>query len=749
MNSLATGDGDKPSSSTSVPTCQRFSLAEIEYATKNFSDDQIIGHGGFGEVYKGHISIEEAGHVLVAIKRLSSESNQGEDEFRAEIQALSKLRHCHLVSLIGYCDDNNEMILIYEYMRNGTLYHHLHKADTTLNWVQRMKIAIGAGRGLDYLHTGVGTKEGIIHRDVKSSNILLDDNMEAKISDFGLSKLSPINQSTSNVDASVKGTLGYLDPEYFYTGKLSRRTDVYAFGVVLFELLTGRCAVDERCEEEGCSLVKWAKKCVQEKKLDQMVDSSIKGTIFSKCLRGFAQIAYRCVHDILKKRPTMTQVVASLQAILELQLKCDHSAKSLGITGFRGIIRRYFPLESKQNSDKNGTSLPKNHLEIAHQRWGDLKELTYDQQKEYLYEEQEELSDEEQEELSDEEREELSHDQLKEFTHDQLEEFTHEDLKAFTYDELYYATRNFQDTCFGKGTDKEGYKGWVDKLTYSPCNHHSGMCVAVKKFQHGSLIDCQMLRECNHPNLVKLIGYCVEGESHFLVYEFMHNKNFENLLCKGVVARLPLTTKVQIAFGIARGIRFLEKMQLYFGPKRKSLLQRCDIMFNKDFIPKLSDYGVTYDRSQSDMHHTTDNFNDHISPPTGEYLQMNLSGFRVILAEVVTGRRILNKSELKVIDDELSRHGKKSLRFIAESCYKSCYDVESKSKMLKILKGYGKYIPACQVETLSIATLEDSEDETFYTVTSNEHEDDKFSSATLEECQDETFSTTSFESCLW
>ncbi|KAK1406569.1 hypothetical protein QVD17_42002 [Tagetes erecta] len=331
--SSASEEGGKLSSSSS---CQRFSLAEIQAATKDFDEELVIGEGGFGKVYKGQIFGEG-----VAIKRLSSVSNQGEHEFRAEIKTLSKLRHCHLVSLIGYCDDNKEMILVYEYVPNGTLYYHLHKAITYLNWVQRMRIAVGAGRGLDYLHTGVGTREGIIHRDVKSSNILLDENMEAMISDFGLSKMGPISQSSLWVgaSASIKGTFGYLDPEYFYTNKISTKSDVYAFGVVLFELLTGRLAIDERNLDDEYSLVRWAQRHVKERKLDEIVDSKIKGTIFPKCLRQFAQIAYRCVHSNPKDRPTITEVVASLQAIHELQLKSSYSAKSSKIMGLTRIYK--------------------------------------------------------------------------------------------------------------------------------------------------------------------------------------------------------------------------------------------------------------------------------------------------------------------------------------------------------------------------------------------------------------------------
>ncbi|GJV38517.1 receptor-like protein kinase FERONIA [Tanacetum coccineum] len=299
----ANGDAENMTSSTSAQPSRQFTIAEIQSATNNFDDELVIGHGGFGKVYKGQISIEESSH-FVAIKRLDSMSNQGAAEFKAEIEMLSKLRHCNLVSLIGYCDDNRELILVYVYMPRGTLYDHLHKVtDTPLSWIQRLKIAIGAGRGLDYLHTGFGTQHGVIHRDVKSSNILLDENWAAIISYFGLSKIGPIDQ-----------------------------------------------ALDTRLEEEHCSLARWAQKCVKERKFDQIVDSTITGTIASKCLRGFAEIVNRCLIRDFEIRPSMTQVVAKLQDLLELQEKCDNSTDSPGTSGFTWMIRKYRASATNQNS---------------------------------------------------------------------------------------------------------------------------------------------------------------------------------------------------------------------------------------------------------------------------------------------------------------------------------------------------------------------------------------------------------------
>ncbi|GJT33064.1 receptor-like protein kinase FERONIA [Tanacetum coccineum] len=346
----ANGEAENLTSSTSAQPSRRFTIADIQSATNNFDDELVIGQGGFGKVYKGQISIEDSSH-FVAIKRLDSISNQGAAEFKAEIEMLSKLRHCNLVSLIGYCDDNRELILVYVYVPHGTLYDHLHKVTATaLSWIQRLKIAIGAGRGLDYLHAGFGTQRGVIHRDVKSSNILLDENWAAMISDFGLSKIGPIDQASNNISVSVKGTFGYLDPEYFYTSKLTRKTDMYAFGVVLFELLSGKLAVDTRLKEEQGSLARWAQKCVKERKFDQMVDSNIIGTFAPKVLRGFAEIANRCLIRDFEKRPSMTQVVAKLQDFLELQEKCDNSTDSPGTSGFTWMIRKYRASATNQNS---------------------------------------------------------------------------------------------------------------------------------------------------------------------------------------------------------------------------------------------------------------------------------------------------------------------------------------------------------------------------------------------------------------
>lgn len=296
--------------------CRRFSLDEIKAATCDFNEDLIIGVGGFGNVYKGFL---DNGETILAIKRLNPESKQGAREFQTEIEMLSQLRHIHLVSLMGYCNDNNEMILVYDYMINGTLRDHLY--DTTnepLTWKQRLKICHGAAIGLNYLHTEV--KYTVIHRDVKTSNILLDHKFTAKVADFGLSKLDP---EIDILNTGVKGTWGYLDPEYARGHTLTQKSDVYSFGVVLFEVLCARKALDKRVPAEQMNLAHWVRKCIADGTLHQAIDPKLKGKIAPQCLKVFVEIAESCIQEMGVKRPFMNDVMERLGFALELQETAD------------------------------------------------------------------------------------------------------------------------------------------------------------------------------------------------------------------------------------------------------------------------------------------------------------------------------------------------------------------------------------------------------------------------------------------
>ncbi|KAG6513698.1 probable receptor-like protein kinase At5g24010 [Zingiber officinale] len=290
-------------------------LLVIRAATNDFDESLVVGSGGFGKVYKGILG----DGTEVAVKRAMPGSRQGYPEFQTEILVLSKIRHRHLVSLIGYCEEQSERILVYEYMEKGPLQNYLYGSDDKpcLSWKQRLEICIGAARGFHYLHTG--DSHTIIHRDVKSTNILLGKTYLAKVSDFGISRLGP-STGESHVTTAVKGTFGYFDPEYFKKQQLTEKSDVYSFGVMLFEVLCARPVIDRSLSQEQMNVAEWALHWQRRGQLEKIIDQRLAGNINANSLRKFGETAEKCLENYGDDRPSFADVLWNLEYALQLHV---------------------------------------------------------------------------------------------------------------------------------------------------------------------------------------------------------------------------------------------------------------------------------------------------------------------------------------------------------------------------------------------------------------------------------------------
>ncbi|KAK9062651.1 hypothetical protein SSX86_019839 [Deinandra increscens subsp. villosa] len=291
-------------------------LEEIKLATNFFSDENFIARGGFGKVYIGKLT-NSGQQNTVAVKRLDRTMGQGDREFLMEIQMLSCYKHTNLVSLLGYCEESGENILVYEHAKHGSLDKYL--TDDKLSWLQRLKISLGAACGFNYLHNDVGPQHRVLHRDIKSSNILLNENWEAKISDFGLSKIGPSNVEFTFLVTNACGTYGYIDPVYRKTGILTKESDVYSFGVVLFEILCGRLALINAYQDERRFLDSLAKQSYEQNRLHEIILPSIKNEINGDSCVVFSMVAYQCLNENRTKRPTMAWIVEKLGEALDHQ----------------------------------------------------------------------------------------------------------------------------------------------------------------------------------------------------------------------------------------------------------------------------------------------------------------------------------------------------------------------------------------------------------------------------------------------
>ncbi|KAL9158575.1 hypothetical protein ABFS82_08G077700 [Erythranthe guttata] len=627
--SSTTEEENKPSA-RAERLCRRFSLAEIRSATENFSRALVIGRGGFGKVYRGLI---DNGREYVAIKRLKSNSKQGKHEFLTEIETLSELRHINLVSLIGYCSERREMILVYEYMASGTLSDHLYKLEregfscSSLTWKQRLNICIGAGRGLDYLHTG----HGVIHRDVKSSNILLDENFVAKVSDFGLAKHESRSKLQSHISTKVKGTFGYFDPYYYSTHKLTRKSDTYAYGVVLLEVLCGRPALDPMVGEDKYLLTKWARNGISKGEVDQIVDSSLVEEISPHSLKVFVEIVEMCLHDEPKKRPRMSQVVVRLEFALEQQDNIIISSVPNQIT----IVADEVGPSNKENASSVSTEQP---IVVASEHVQTLISLPKEKTNRKL-------------------RKSKIYKPLRFWTWDAfwnkvkpakkkepslLSGILEADINLPKFDlaTITAATNQFS-TSHRVG---HGGFGYVYKAVLP-----TGNTVAVKRFSYSRTavhqFDSELLlvSTLHHNNIIKLIGYCIH-EGGILLYEFMENGSLDKFIFDKLRShQLTWSLRFKIITGVAKGVVYLHRDSGLRIIHRD--LKSTNILLDTEMNPKISGFGFDrkFEDDQSEVETKIAGTLGYLAP---EYMmegrlsdKVDVFSFGLIVLETLSGMR--------------------------------------------------------------------------------------------------------------
>ncbi|KAL9353342.1 hypothetical protein Peur_056022 [Populus x canadensis] len=302
---------------------RKFTFNDLKFATRNFRPESLLGEGGFGCVFKGWIEengtapVKPGTGLTVAVKTLNHDGLQGHKEWLAEVNFLGDLVHPNLVKLIGYCIEDDQRLLVYEFMPRGSLENHLFRRSLPLPWSIRMKIALGAAKGLAFLHEE--TERPVIYRDFKTSNILLDADYNAKLSDFGLAKDGPEGDKT-HVSTRVMGTYGYAAPEYVMTGHLTSRSDVYSFGVVLLEMITGRRSMDKNRPNGEHNLVEWARPHLGERRrFYRLIDPRLEGHFSIKGAQKAAQLAAHCLSRDPKARPLMSEVVNALKPLPNLK----------------------------------------------------------------------------------------------------------------------------------------------------------------------------------------------------------------------------------------------------------------------------------------------------------------------------------------------------------------------------------------------------------------------------------------------
>ncbi|URE34759.1 receptor kinase [Musa troglodytarum] len=557
----------------------RFSYKDLFHAAKGFRDTELLGMGGFGRVYKG---VLPSSRSEVAIKRVSHGSRQGMREFIAEIVSLGRLRHRNLVQLLGYCRRQGELLLVYDYMSNGSLEKFLHdQAKPTLDWAMRFRIIKGVASGLLYLHED--WEQVVIHRDIKASNVLLDDELNGRLGDFGLARL--YDHGTDPQTTHVVGTMGYLAPELARTGKATTITDVFAFGAFLLEVACGRRPVDPTAHEEQLVLLDWVVEKWRKGSILETRDPRLGEEYAVEEVELVLKLGLLCSHPLPTARPSMRQVVRYLEGHAPLP---ELTPASLSFS-LLALLR-------KEGFDDHIMSCPSSSVATASVLSGELLE---DWELEY-------------------------------------------GPRRFSYKDLFEATKGFRDKeLLGMGGFGRVYKGVLQKskaeVAVKRVSHESRQ--GMREF----IAEVVSIGRLRHRNLVQLLGYCRRKGELLLVYDYMQNGSLDKFLYDEAKPTLDWPTRFRIIKGVASGLLYLHEDWEQVVIHRD--VKASNVLLDHELNGRLGDFGLArlYDHGTAPKTTRVVGTMGYLAPElarTGKATTTtDVFAFGIFVLEVACGRR--------------------------------------------------------------------------------------------------------------
>ncbi|XP_034696177.1 uncharacterized protein LOC117922232 isoform X2 [Vitis riparia] len=608
---------------TFEPKNQHLTYSEIERITENFQKE--LGKGASAIVYHGHLS----NGTEVAVKKLSPSSILGSKQFKTEAQLLTRVHHKNLVSLFGYCDEGSNMVLIYEYMAKGNLKAYLSgKTEAALSWEQRLRIAIDAAQALEYLHNGCNPP--IIHRDVKTENILLNEKLQAKVADFGWSKSMPV-EGGSYVSTAIVGTPGYLDPEYHRNSVPNEKTDVYSFGIVLLELISSRPAIIKITEDNRCNITYWVRPIIAKGDIRMIVDPRLQGKFETNSARRAIETAMSCVSFSSTDRPTMSDIIVELRECLKIVMTHERTKEGHASVGIEAAMTVQESFNGNQDFLTTGSNAK-----------AEEKEKEKDEKKKKK--------------------------KKKNFIGPAVTSITSvlvpsgalaslgkskkkwPHAKDKSYSEVARITNNFQQV-IGCGAFASVYLGYLSDGTEVAVKLLSSSTRGSQDLQ----TEAQLLTRIRHKNLVSLHGYHDEGSIIALIYEYMVKGSLRKYLSDENEVVLSWKQRIGIALDVAQGLEYLHDG--CNPPIIHRDIKSANILLNEKLQAKVGDMGSSRSLPIDDLTNVSTVVVGTVGYLDPEYFQSNRASmksdvysFGVVLLELVSGQPALIKSTNGITD---------------------------------------------------------------------------------------------------